>query len=135
MKNVTLAFLGWLYYVLERLTILYAMFNFIRFLFSLINENSKTSAIQTQVNRQASVARLFFAGFIQIPSTAIRIFFHAKYSEYKKKQHNYDTSSTITFTHLTQQALLIISPTKFLKKNNSTTARNVVPYLIYEPIK
>ena len=32
-KNELLAFLGWPYYILERLTILYAMFNFIGFIF------------------------------------------------------------------------------------------------------
>ena len=31
LKNEFLAFLGWPYYILERLTILYAMFSFIRF--------------------------------------------------------------------------------------------------------
>ena len=36
LKNEVLAFLGWPYYILERLTILYAMFNFIGFLFSLL---------------------------------------------------------------------------------------------------
>ena len=36
LKNEILAFLGWPYYILEKLTILYAMFNFIRFLFSLL---------------------------------------------------------------------------------------------------
>ena len=36
LKNKILAFLGWPYYILERLTILYAMFNFIGFLFSLL---------------------------------------------------------------------------------------------------
>ena len=34
LKNKVLAFLGWPYYILEKLTILYAMFNFIGFLFS-----------------------------------------------------------------------------------------------------
>ena len=36
LKNEVLAFLGWPFYILERLTILYAMFNFIGFLFSLL---------------------------------------------------------------------------------------------------
>ena len=36
LKNENLAFLGWPYYTLERLTILYAMFNFIEFIFSLL---------------------------------------------------------------------------------------------------
>ena len=35
-KNELLAFLGWPYYILEKLTILYAMFNFIGFIFSLL---------------------------------------------------------------------------------------------------
>ena len=58
-----LNFLGWLYYILEKLTILYAMFNFIRFLFSLLKGIYNTCAIHTQVNRQARVARILFAGF------------------------------------------------------------------------
>ena len=33
LENEILAFLGWSYYILEKLTILYAMFNFIGFLF------------------------------------------------------------------------------------------------------
>ena len=33
LKNEILVFLGWLYYILEKLTILYAMFNFIGFFF------------------------------------------------------------------------------------------------------
>ena len=35
-KNLKNEFLGWPYYILERLTILYAMFNFLGFLFSLL---------------------------------------------------------------------------------------------------
>ena len=38
LKYEILAFLGWPYYILERFTILYAMFNFIGFLFSLLKE-------------------------------------------------------------------------------------------------
>ena len=37
LKNELLTFLGWPYYILERLTIIYAMFNFLGFLFSLLN--------------------------------------------------------------------------------------------------
>ena len=33
LKNEIVAFLGWPYYILERLTILYAMFNFLDFFF------------------------------------------------------------------------------------------------------
>ena len=34
LKNELLAFLGWPYYILEKLTITYAMFNFFGFIFS-----------------------------------------------------------------------------------------------------
>ena len=36
LKNIFLTFLEWPYYILERLTILYAMFNFLGFLFALL---------------------------------------------------------------------------------------------------
>ena len=70
-KNELLAFLGWPYYILERLTILYAMFNIIGFMFSLLKEIYNTCATHTQVNRQASLARIRFAGFFGIFSTSI----------------------------------------------------------------
>ena len=50
LKNEVLAFLGWPYYILERLTILYAMFNFIGFLFSLLKGIYNTCAIHKQVD-------------------------------------------------------------------------------------
>ena len=65
LKNEILAFLGWPYYILERLTILYAMFNFIGFFFSLLKGIHNTCAIHTQVNRQASVARIFLQDFLE----------------------------------------------------------------------
>ena len=74
-KNQTLAFLGWPYYILERLTILYAMFNFIGFLFSLLKGIYNTCAIHTQVNHQASVARILFAGIFGIFSSSINKMF------------------------------------------------------------
>ena len=55
LKNKILAFLVWPYYILEKLTILYAMFNFIEFLFSLLKGIYNTCAIHSQFNRQASV--------------------------------------------------------------------------------
>ena len=70
LKNEILAFLGYLYYILERLTILHAMFNFIGFLFALLKEIFNTCAIHTQVNRQASVGRILFAGFFGIFSSS-----------------------------------------------------------------
>ena len=50
LKNEILAFLGWPYYILERLTILYANFNLIGFLFSLLKGIYNTCAIHTQLN-------------------------------------------------------------------------------------
>ena len=61
LKNELLSFLGWPYYILERLTTLYAIFNIIGFTFSLLKGIHNTCAIHTQVNRQASVARTLFA--------------------------------------------------------------------------
>ena len=95
LKNEILAFLGWPYYILEKLTILFAMFNFIGFLFSLLKGIYNTSAIHTQVNRQASVARILFAGFFGIFSSSInKILLDAQIKEYNTKistrQNTYD---------------------------------------------
>ena len=86
LKNKILAFLGWPHYILERLTILYAMFNFIGFLFSLLKGIYNTCAIHTQVNRQASVARILFAGFFGVFSSSIKKnFLDAQIKEYNTK--------------------------------------------------
>ena len=95
LKNKNLAFLGWSYYILEKLTIFYAMFNFIRFLFSLLKGIYNTCAIHTQINRQASVARILFAGFFGIFSSSInKILLDAQIKEYNTKistrQNTYD---------------------------------------------
>ena len=85
-KNELLAFLGWPYYIIERLTILYAMFNFLGFLFSLLKAICNTCAIHTQVHKQASVARILFAGFFGIFSTSInKILLDAQIKEYTSK--------------------------------------------------
>ena len=69
-----------------RKTILYAMFNFLGFLFSLSKGIYNTCAIHTQVNKQASVARIFFAGFFGIFSTSInKILLDAQIKEYNTK--------------------------------------------------
>ena len=47
------------------------MFNFIGFLFSLLKGIYNTCAIHIQVNRQACVARILFAGFFGIFSSSI----------------------------------------------------------------
>ena len=86
LKNEILFFLGWPYYILEKLTILYAMFNFIGFLFSLLKEIYSTCAIHIQINRQASVARILFAGFFGIFSSSInKILLDAQIKEYNTK--------------------------------------------------
>ena len=86
LKNEILAFLGWPYYMLERLTILYAMFKFIGFLFSLLKGIYNTCTIHTQVNRQANVARILFAGFFGIFSSSInKILLDAQIKEYNTK--------------------------------------------------
>ena len=71
------------------------MFNFIGFRFSLLKEIYNTCAIHTQVNRQASVARILFAGFFGIFSSSInKILLDAQIKEYNTKkstrQNTYD---------------------------------------------
>ena len=65
LKNELLAFLGWPYYISERLTILYAMFNFLGFIFFSLKGIYNTCGIHTQLNKQASVVRILFAGFLE----------------------------------------------------------------------
>ena len=71
------------------------MFNFIGFLVSLSKGIYNTCAIHTQVNRQASVARILFAGFFGIYSSSIsKILLDAQIKEYNTKistrQNTYD---------------------------------------------
>ena len=62
------------------------MFNFIGFLFSLLKGIYNTCAIHTQVNRQASVARILFAGFFGVFSSSInKILLDAQIKEYNTK--------------------------------------------------
>ena len=112
LKNEVLAFLGWPHYNLERLTTLYAMFNFIGFLLSLLKGMYNKCAIHTQVNRQASVARILFAGFFGIFSSTInKILLDAQIKEYDTKLstnlNTYDES----------------------KNNNNTNALPTAPHL------
>ena len=88
LKNELLSFLGWPYYMLERLTIVYAMFNFFGFLFSLLKGIYNTCAIHTQVNKQASVARILFAGLFGVGIFSIsikKILLDAQINDYNKK--------------------------------------------------
>ena len=62
------------------------MFCFIGFFFSLLKGIYNTCTIHTQVNRQASVARLLFAGFFGIFSSPInKILLDAQIKEYNTK--------------------------------------------------
>ena len=62
------------------------MFNFIGFLFSLLKGIYNKCTIHTQVNRQASVARILFAGFFGIFSSSInKILLDAQMKEFKTK--------------------------------------------------
>ena len=111
LKNELLAFLGWPYYILERLTILYAMFNFLGFLFSLSKGIYKTCAMHTpQVNKQAIVARILFAVFLRIFSTSINeILLDAQIKKYNNKlstkPNTYDDSQKNSYTTPTASQL------------------------------
>ena len=101
LENEILAFLEWPYYILERVTILYAMFHFIGFLFSLLKAIYTKCAINTQVNRQSSVARILFAGFFGIFSSSNnKILLDAQIKEYNTKlstkPNTYDESRNNT---------------------------------------
>ena len=89
LKNEILALLGWPYCILEKLTILCAMNNFIGFLFSLLKETynfTHTQLIHTQENRQASVTCILFAGFFGIFISSInKILLDAQIKEYNTK--------------------------------------------------
>ena len=79
------------------------MFNFFGFLFSFLKGIYNTCAINTQVNRQASVARILFAGFYGLFSTSInKILLDAQIKEYNTKlsttPNTYDESKKNTNT-------------------------------------
>ena len=118
--KIYLAFLGWPYYILERLTILNAMFTFFGFLFSLLKLIYNTCATHTQVHKQASVARIRFAGFFGFFSTSInKILSDAQIKEYKTKlsttpnryddsQNNTNTTPTAPQLHTINQLLSLV---------------------------
>ena len=147
LKNEILAFLGWPYSILERLTILYAMFNFIGFLFSLLKGIYNTCAIHTQVNRQASVARILFAGFFGIfSSSKNKILLDAQIKEYNTKlatrpntygeeHNNVDTAPTAPqVPALPQNHPLSLVPRNF-RNLAITNNPNFRPHSIHSPIQ
>ena len=82
------------------------MFNFLGFLFSLIEGIYNTCAIQIQVNKQASAARILFKGFFGIFSTSInKILLDAQINEY-----NTELSTTPNSYHDSQNNF-ITTPT------------------------
>ena len=86
------------------------MFNFIGFLFSLLKRIYNTCATYTQVNRQASVARILFAGFFGIFSSSInKILLDAQIKEHKTK--------------------LSTNPNTYDDSNNKTNALSAAPHL------
>ena len=86
LKNELLAFLGWPYYILERLTTSNVMFIFFGFLFSFLKGIYNICAIHTQVSKQASVARILFARFFGLFSTSInKKLLDAQINEFKSK--------------------------------------------------
>ena len=86
------------------------MLNFIGFLFSLLKGIYNTCAIHTQVNRQASVAHILFAGFFGIfSSSKNKILLDAQIKEYNTK--------------------LSINPNTYDESNNNTNALHTAPHL------
>ena len=100
---------GWPYYILESLTILYAMFNFIGFYFSFLKGTYNPCATHTQVNRHASVARILFAGFFSIFSTSInKIVLDAQIKE--------NNTKLSTLSHMTKHRI-----NKYITYRTTTT--------------
>ena len=62
------------------------MFTFFGFLFSLLKGIYNTCSIHTQINKQASVAHILFAGFFGIFLTSInKMLLDAQINEYNQK--------------------------------------------------
>ena len=85
LKNEFHAFLGWPYYILEKLTILYAMFSFLGF-FSLSKKESTIHAQNTHTSKQTSKSKISthtFRRIFRILSTSINeILLDAQIKEY-----------------------------------------------------
>ena len=86
------------------------MFNFIGFLFSLLKQIYNTSAIHTQLNRQASVARILFSRYNGIfSSSVIKILLDAQIKKYSTK--------------------VSTNPNTYDESNNNTNALPTAPHL------
>ena len=87
------------------------MFNFLRFLFFLLKRTYNACALNTQVNKQASVARILLAGFFFgiLSTSKNKILLDAQIKEYNtklsttpntcddsQKKHKYNAYGTTT---------------------------------------
>ena len=110
------------------------MFNFIGFLFSSLKGVYNTCAIHTQVNRQASVARILFAGFFGIFSSSInKILLDAQIKEYNKKlSTNPNTSPNLPNFHFNHPLSLVLRNFRNLAITNPPNLR---PSHIQSPIQ
>ena len=125
LKNEILAFLGWPYYILEKLTILYAMFNFIGFLFSLLKGIYNTCAIHTSKQTSKCSTYTICRIFGLFSSSINKILLDAQIKEYNTKistrpktyneEHNYvDTTPTaLQIPTLPQNHPLSLVPRNF----------------------
>ena len=117
---------------------------FVGYIFSLLKGTYNTCAIHTQVNRQASVARILFAGFFGIFSTSIyKIVLDAQIKEsntkisttpntYDESQHHKNTLPTATqLPSLNQNHPLSLVPRNFRNLALVNIAR---PFHIPSPI-
>ena len=123
------------------------MLNFFGFLFSLLKGIYNTCAIHTQVNQQASVARILFAGFFGMFSSSInKILLDAQIKEYNTKlstnpntydESNNNTNTLPTAPHLPNlhhnHPLSLVSPN--FRNLAITNPRNLRPSHKQSPIQ
>ena len=110
------------------------MCNFIGFLFSLVKGIFNKCAIHTQVNRQANVARILFAGFFGTFSSSInKILLDAQIKEYNTKlstsPNAYDDSNNNTNTLPTAPHLPNNHPLSLVSRNFRNLAITSPPKL------
>ena len=118
------------------------MFKSIGFIFSLLKEVYNTCAIHTKVNRQASVARILFAGFFGIfPSSINKILLDAQIKVYntkistRQKHNNIEITPTAPqLPPLPQNHSLSLVPSNFrnLAITNNPNSR---PNITQSPIQ
>ena len=116
------------------------MFNFLGSLFSPLKGIYNTCAIHTQENRQASVARILFAGFFGIFSSSIsKLLLDAQIKEYKTKlstnPNTYDESKNNTNTLPTAPHLPNNHPLSLVSRNFRNLAITNPPNLRHSHIR